>query len=182
VRQFHREQKRRVMERYGGAKCVICGDARLCALDLDHIHGSGNAHREVLGISGSDFYYWIEREGYPPGYQVLCANCNWKKYLAWLRSQEKVSSRAAKRAKRRRATIKTEFFTVLGGKCELCEKTDPDILRTYHPACDGLLRRANCSRGRCGEAYYKACLKDPAKLKGVTIRCRSCSRCGSEKP
>jgi hypothetical protein len=48
-------------------------------LALDHINGGGNAHRrEVTGSAkgGPKFYYWLRDNNYPPGFQVLCHNCN----------------------------------------------------------------------------------------------------------
>ena len=48
------------------------------ALQLDHIEGGGNKDRQAKG-TGSTFYAWLKRNGYPPGYQVLCANCNYIK-------------------------------------------------------------------------------------------------------
>lgn len=46
--------------------------------------GGGNAHRQALFPSrhngraggGPYFYRWLRLNGYPSGFQVLCANCN----------------------------------------------------------------------------------------------------------
>jgi hypothetical protein len=48
------------------------------ALSIDHIHGGGNKHKKVAG-SGSLLYRWLKRNNYPPGYQVLCMNCQFIK-------------------------------------------------------------------------------------------------------
>jgi hypothetical protein len=44
-------------------------------LALDHISGGGAIHRKEIG-GGADFYRWLIKSGFPPGYQVLCHNCN----------------------------------------------------------------------------------------------------------
>jgi len=56
-------------------KCACCGEWRLEFLTLDHIDGGGNQHRKS-GMTGRKFYLWLKREGFPPGYRVLCMNCN----------------------------------------------------------------------------------------------------------
>lgn len=29
-----------------------------------------------MGRSGQAVYYWLKRNHYPPGFRVLCSNCN----------------------------------------------------------------------------------------------------------
>lgn len=48
------------------------------ALSIDHIHGGGGKHKKIAG-SGSRLYYWLKRNNYPKGYQVLCMNCQFIK-------------------------------------------------------------------------------------------------------
>jgi len=50
-------------------------------LQIDHIEGKGTEHRKSIGIKngGITFYYWLINNGFPEGFQVLCANCNWLK-------------------------------------------------------------------------------------------------------
>jgi hypothetical protein len=43
-------------------------------LAIDHIHGGGNRHRRECKIG--KMYPWLKHNGYPPGSQVLCFNCN----------------------------------------------------------------------------------------------------------
>lgn len=72
-----------VLETYGGPKCVCCGEKEPVFLTVDHIHGNGSAHRNKVtnGFSGSPFYRWLIRQGFPPGFQVLCHNCNHAKHI-----------------------------------------------------------------------------------------------------
>lgn len=69
--------RRQVFEAYGGLKCIRCGFDDPRALVLDHIDDDGGYQRKELGIEGGvKFYIWLRRNDFPPGLQVLCANCN----------------------------------------------------------------------------------------------------------
>ncbi len=68
--------KSKVMEHYGG-ECICCGETILAFLTIDHIVGNGNKHKKEIGVSsGKDFYYWLIKNNFPGGFQVLCFNCN----------------------------------------------------------------------------------------------------------
>lgn len=73
----HRETRAEVLSAYGG-KCNCCGESESAFLVMDHIDGGGNAHRKEQN-SGRAIYHWLKRNGYPDGFQVLCANCNMAK-------------------------------------------------------------------------------------------------------
>jgi hypothetical protein len=56
-------------------------------LQLDHIDANGADHRKLLkqeGVGGYAtgwfIYKWLIDNGFPEGYQVLCASCNIGKY------------------------------------------------------------------------------------------------------
>ena len=68
--------KRTVMEAYGGARCVCCGEAGMAFLTIDHITGQGRHHRQVIDRRGETFYRWLKVHRFPSGYRVLCMNCN----------------------------------------------------------------------------------------------------------
>ena len=61
---------------YSGAqpRCACCGEQRLAFLTLDHVNNGGRAHRRQKGNQG--VYHELRRAGYPPGFRVLCFNCN----------------------------------------------------------------------------------------------------------
>jgi len=73
--EFRRQRKINVCNAYGGAVCVGCGETELFVLQLDHIAGNGNKHRKEIG-GWAYMYKWIIDNGFPPGFRVLCANCN----------------------------------------------------------------------------------------------------------
>lgn len=83
VRRHRRRLKDEVFSHYGGAICSWCGETNIVVLVIDHINGKGNEHRRSIGISeggGARFYQWLKNNNFPSGYQVLCYNCNIRKY------------------------------------------------------------------------------------------------------
>jgi hypothetical protein len=73
--------KRRVLAAYG-AHCACCGEGRAVFLTLDHINADGAAERRAYRErGGTSTYTRVLREGFPPGYQVLCWNCNAARHL-----------------------------------------------------------------------------------------------------
>lgn len=45
-------------------------------LEVDHIDGDGSEHRREQVKCSMALLTWLRRHNYPPGYQILCANCN----------------------------------------------------------------------------------------------------------
>lgn len=86
TRELRRQIRLLVLEYYGGS-CACCGEADESFLVIDHIDGGGNAHREEIkpsstkgrGGGGAHLYKWLIKNDFPPGFQVLCANCNMAK-------------------------------------------------------------------------------------------------------
>ena len=60
---------------YGGFICACCGETIPKFLTIDHINGITSQDRKAPR-AGWVFYLWLKKQGYPPGYQVLCYNCN----------------------------------------------------------------------------------------------------------
>lgn len=91
--------KMAAFDAYGGRFCACCGENIPDFLTIDHIHNDGAEHRKKIEKdptarmyrrlpsadkpsgrgSGGTMYEWLKRNGYPPGFQVLCFNCNWSK-------------------------------------------------------------------------------------------------------
>ena len=59
-----------------GGKCKHCGEKDPRVLQIDHVYGDGAQERRE-GLTRMQLYRSIERE--TKRYQLLCANCNWKK-------------------------------------------------------------------------------------------------------
>jgi hypothetical protein len=79
--------KRQVMDAYGGS-CACCGETELVFLTIDHVNDDGAEHRrQIAAEKGTDWlqggretYRWLRDNGFPEGFQVLCANCNCGRY------------------------------------------------------------------------------------------------------
>ena len=81
ARAVGRQRKLEVLEAYGGAVCLCCGDTHVEFLSIDHINGDGADHRRrVAGDRRFPLYQWLKKNSFPPGFRVLCMNCNVGKY------------------------------------------------------------------------------------------------------
>lgn len=97
-----RKLKAEVVAGYGG-KCVNCGESTIEFLEIDHIEGGGRQHLESLTRR---FYNVLKDQNYPAGYQVLCANCNWRKYIGKTDNRtEKEAAQAPIRVSEHRSSI-----------------------------------------------------------------------------
>lgn len=74
----NRKLRDEVIAAYGGPRCVCCGETTPEFLQLDHTNNDGGEHRKAVG-TGARLYVWLRKHGFPPGFQVLCANCNYAK-------------------------------------------------------------------------------------------------------
>jgi len=89
AKERNRRLKLEILSHYsnGNFHCADCGFNDTRALCVDHINNNGAQHRRDIGkptMTGSTFYRWLKNEGFPEGYQVLCANCNLIKEVRFL--------------------------------------------------------------------------------------------------
>ena len=68
---------------YGGnpPKCNCCGEVERKFLTLDHIKGGGRKHRKEMNNKSGGVHGQLVKNNFPDGYQVLCMNCNWGKFI-----------------------------------------------------------------------------------------------------
>lgn len=71
-------KKSQVIEHYSGGKncCACCGESTFEFMSVDHLNNDGNLHRAKTGLGGNMLYNWLVKNNFPPGYQILCLNCN----------------------------------------------------------------------------------------------------------
>ena len=77
-RQRYAARRAAVFDHYGH-ECECCGDRHPEFLTIDHINGDGAKHRKAIGQNS--IYRWLVANEFPPGFRVLCMNCNWTRGL-----------------------------------------------------------------------------------------------------
>jgi len=81
--------KREVLQKYSPKlECKKCKFNDLDCLEIDHIKNDGSLHRKQ-NIVGPRILYWLKKNNYPKGFQVLCKNCNWKKHILSIKKYNK---------------------------------------------------------------------------------------------
>lgn len=77
-----RKLREEVFAAYGGKRCSCCGESEPLFLTIDHVSNNGAEMRKngTHGRSGTAFYQWLRKSGFPSGFQVLCMNCNHGKH------------------------------------------------------------------------------------------------------
>jgi hypothetical protein len=66
---------------YGGYRCACpgCTETDPMFLTIDHVNDDGHVQRRQ-GLTGLTLFRWLQKNNYPPGYRVLCFNCNLGRY------------------------------------------------------------------------------------------------------
>ena len=77
---YNNKNKEDVFNHYGN-KCADCGESDSIVLSIDHLNGGGKKHRDGLGGSGDVFYRWLKNNDYPEGFELVCRNCNWRRWI-----------------------------------------------------------------------------------------------------
>jgi hypothetical protein len=64
-----------------GTKCIRCGETDWRCLQIDHVNGNGAKERHKFPTNSASYYLHIlkQLEEGSKEYQILCANCNWRK-------------------------------------------------------------------------------------------------------
>ena len=73
--------RKAVIAAYGN-RCACCGEMEYTFLEVDHINNDPKervAKGEPRG--GQDLCKWLVRHEFPEGFQILCRNCNWGKWV-----------------------------------------------------------------------------------------------------
>jgi transposase-like protein len=82
-KRYSQKLRHEVFKHYCGGKephcqCPGCKVNYTEFLQLDHLNGDGAVHKKAnkLGTGADQLWRWVRDHGYPPGFQVLCCNCN----------------------------------------------------------------------------------------------------------
>lgn len=79
-KQWAKKQRLELIKLLGG-KCIWCGESDWRCLQIDHVHGGGRKERKKFKGSTTSYYSFVIKQikAGSKDYQLLCANCNWKK-------------------------------------------------------------------------------------------------------
>ena len=60
--------------------CRCCGiNEYMEFLTVDHIYGRDNLPEDEKDLHGKGLNWWLKKNNYPDGFQILCFNCNMAK-------------------------------------------------------------------------------------------------------
>lgn len=83
LKAYNFKKKKEVLQYYSNSLepvCNCCNETNIHFLTIDHINNDGYKHRKEEP-SSKNIYYWLSKNKYPKGFQVLCMNCNWGKSI-----------------------------------------------------------------------------------------------------
>lgn len=86
ARRYADALKKKVYDHYGN-KCTRCGFDNPDALTIEHENQKGADHRRAIGVGGRRIHKWLVDHNFPPGFTILCQNCNTIAYKEHLRER-----------------------------------------------------------------------------------------------
>lgn len=137
---------------YYGGKCALCGGSWGPCLVIDHVNNANSKpFRTDPGCAGGNtFYRKLKSLGYPAGFQVLCANCNWRKEMTRRAGRDSVQIRY-------RLRLKEKVLNHYGISCRGCGVDDSVVLVLDHINNDGAEHRKELlgSSSQGGIVFYR---------------------------
>jgi predicted restriction endonuclease len=176
----HAAHRDAVLAHYGH-KCATPGCVEVTKefLHVDHIDGGGNAHLKEIGFG--KIFRWLIKNNFPPGFQILCVDCNVEKRDRLAREKHLRDLRDPTldpkvKARREREVLRNDIrrdqvFEHYGQACDCCGSTR--ALQIDHIEGRGnihrkALRGANfyywLIRNNLPEGYRTLCAKCNASL------------------
>ena len=153
IRKRHKENydniKTRIFNHYGH-ECKVCKENNFDLLCIDHINNDRYKYKIHSGIAT---YLWLIRNNFPPGFQVLCFNCNFKKELKHKKEEHK-HTKYSERNTIRRSKLKVKIFSHYGSKCKCCGQSEIDVLTINHINNNGAEHRKEIKLSCVDKFYY----------------------------
>jgi hypothetical protein len=159
--------KSAILEHYN-SKC-ICGEANPILLTVDHINMNGKAHRQKLGLTS--LCRWLVINNFPPGFQILCWNCNYLKYINSFNLKDDLR---CIRRNNEALRVKTEVINNYGGSCRCCNINNITLLTIDHINENGANHRRTLKGTGTGIKIYRYLRQNNFPL-GYQVLCMSCN-------
>lgn len=184
IRKEHQKTKYEVLAHYSKKLsnsdfpcCSCCGEHEfLVFLTIDHITDRKNiTHKK--GDSGAKIYHYLQRSGYPSGYQVLCCNCNSAKT-----DSGACPHKLSRKTNEKNSNLKQEVFSQYAKplRCICCGVEGIDFLTVDHiipkreMEKDLKMIKIGFRANRGGRVLY-GWLKTKKYPKGFQILCWNCN-------
>lgn len=175
-----KKAKLAALQAYGGfsPECECCKENDLNSLSIDHINGGGNNHRKSINVGcGYAFYVWLKKSGYPPGYRVLCLNCNSCLGAfgycphSGFRNPKTITKNIEYFNKIKKLVF--EYYSNGHPKCECCGIEYEEFLCLDHINGNGNTHRRRYTNGKGGYSTYNWIIKNsfPSGFRLLCFRC-----------
>ena len=148
-----------------GDKCVHCGETNIAFLTVDHVNNDGAEHRR--SIKNGNLRIWLRKNNFPDGFQILCNNCNWLKFISSIQSGKDIYQ------KRYRDKIRYQVFDVYGKTCSCCGEDRLEVLTIDHVNGGGNNHRREVG---AGSSFYKWLHKNGFPKGDYRTLCRNCNQ------
>ena len=160
-----------VLNAYGGARCVCCGETLVNGLTVDHVEGDGAEWRRGHNRAGGNaLYRWLRKANYPPGFQVLCGTCNQAKGIRNYCPHRDATPRSSSYyAVSKLATLKAYG----GARCACCGETLIQGLTIDHVNGDGAIHRREVIKPGSSALYQW--LRNHGYPAGFQVLCFTCN-------
>lgn len=126
----HRAARLEAIAHYGG-KCAACDITHPAFLTFDHVNDDGARHRKTERGAKTHIFIWLKRNGYPSGFQLLCWNHNWLKFLEKSAATNSTTAKSAK-SREKDQRLRTSVLAVYGDACACCSLDDQRLLAIDH--------------------------------------------------
>jgi hypothetical protein len=160
-----------VLSHYSAGKneCASCHESCQSFLCVDHVNDDGYLKQGKTCRAGSSLYGWLFKNDFPPGFQILCHNCNYLKELALCAS----SSRYSEYGKRLRDEVLSHYGKG-DPKCACCGPVRQEALCVDHEFGGGNIERAKMGRLGFGRDFYRWLIRNGFP-DGYRLLCHNCN-------
>jgi hypothetical protein len=169
----YENKKMEVLKYYSNnlMECNCCKENNPTFLTIDHINGNGFQHKKIV------IYYYLYKNNYPSGYQVLCYNCNSSKKNSkkcyHMKSLQKIQLTHTQKCYKK---LKTKVMKYYSDKynyyCSCCGENEINFLTIDHINGGGTQHRKKI--GISSYEFYKWIVKNNYP-KEFQVLCYNCN-------
>lgn len=173
-KQYNKNLKLKTFKAYsknGEIECCRCGEKDDRVLNLDHINGGGRKHSKNI----SNIYSYLNQRSFPPGFQVLCQNCNWIKLHE--NKEIKQNGKNTEVYKKSNLKLRAKLISAYSNEqneCKFCGNKDMRVLCLDHINGGGCLDRKKYKHDTA-PYWWRHLIKNNFPP-GIQVLCQNCNR------